>query len=295
MTTDPPRLSVAIVGPGRAGTAVGAALARAGHRVLAVGGGSDQSRQQFVAHVAGARQFADPGDAVVDATLVVIAVPDDVLVEVVTDLAVRNRFREGTSVVHLSGALGLEPLRRATLVGCRTAALHPAQTLTLDPFDPEALIGAAWAVTAREGDRAWARELVTQLGGDPHDVGDDVRVLYHAALALGSNVVGAAVAMARQLLLAARVDDPAAFLEPLVDASVSNAMRAGAKAVTGPVARADVGTLAAHLRAIDHDVPHLGAAYRAMQRAVADVVAPSLTDQQAQAIRELLTEMPEDT
>jgi predicted short-subunit dehydrogenase-like oxidoreductase (DUF2520 family) len=101
--------------------------------------------------------------------------------------------------------------------------------------------------------------------------------------------------MARQLLLAARVDDPAAFLERLVAASVANALQSGAKAVTGPVARADVGTLAAHLRAIDHDVPHLASAYRAMQRAVADVVAPALTEQQAQAIRELLADPPGDS
>lgn len=290
MTDDLPRLSVAVVGPGRAGTAVGAALARAGHRVAAVAGGTESSRERFVSHVAGARPFADPGDAVVDATLVVLAVPDDAIVAVVTDLAARDRLREGVRVVHLSGAAGLEPLRRATLAGCLTAALHPAQTLTLEPFDPDALIGAAWAVTARDRDRAWARDLVRQLGGDPHDVGDDVRVLYHAALTVGANVVGAAVAMARQLLMAARVDDPAAFLGPLLEASTTNALRGGAKAVTGPVVRADIGTLAAHVQALEHDVPHLAPAYRALQRAVADLVGPVLTPQQLQAVRDVLAD-----
>jgi predicted short-subunit dehydrogenase-like oxidoreductase (DUF2520 family) len=78
--------------------------------------------------------------------------------------------------------------------------------------DPDLLVGTAWAVTAAAADLGWARDLVVDLGGDPHDVPDDVRVLYHAGLAVGGNAVGAAVAVARQLLLAARVDDPAAFL-----------------------------------------------------------------------------------
>jgi predicted short-subunit dehydrogenase-like oxidoreductase (DUF2520 family) len=286
----PQRLSVAIIGPGRAGTAVGVALVRAGHRVVAVGGGSEASRTRFMSYVAGARGCADVGDAVTDTGLVVLAVPDDAITDVVTTLAVDDRLREGMRVIHLSGAAGLEPLRRATLAGCMTAALHPAQSLTLDPFDPEALIGAAWAVTARERDRGWASALVTQLGGDPHDVGDDRRVLYHAALAVGSNVVGAAVAMARQLLIAARVDDPAAFLAPLVENSTANALRGGAKALTGPVVRADVGTLAAHLRALEHDVPHLAPAYRELQRAVVDLVAPTLTDEQVAAVRAVLAD-----
>lgn len=286
----PARLTAAVIGPGRAGTAVGAALVRAGHRVVAVGGGTEASRARFVSHVAGARSCAEAGEAVTDTNLVVLAVPDDAITEVVTALAVEDRLTESMRVVHLSGAAGLEPLRRATLAGCMTAALHPAQSLTLDPFDPEALIGAAWAVTARERDRGWARDLVAQLGGDPHDVGDDRRVLYHAALAVGSNVVGAAVAMARQLLMAAKVDEPAAFLGPLIDNSTANALRGGAKAVTGPVVRADVGTLAAHLQALERDVPHLAPAYRELQRAVVDLVAPTLTDEQVAAIRAVLAD-----
>ncbi len=118
----------------------------------------------------------------------------------------------------------------------------------------------------RPGRPGWARDLVGALGGDPHDVPDDARRLYHAGLAIGSNAAAAAVVVARQLLLAARVDDPAAFLGPLVERSVANALTDGARALTGPVVRGDVGTVARHLDALAADVPDLSAAYRDLSR-----------------------------
>jgi predicted short-subunit dehydrogenase-like oxidoreductase (DUF2520 family) len=129
---------------------------------------------------------------------------------------------------------------------------------------------------------------VEAIGGDPHDVPDDRRVLYHAALTVGSNTVGAAVAVARSLLLAARVDDPRAFLDPLVAASVANVLADGASALTGPVVRGDVGTVRAHLQALDADLPDLGRAYRDLSRVLLGQVAPTLPPDVREALHDLL-------
>lgn len=284
------RRAVAVIGPGRVGTTLAAGLTRAGHRVVAVAGGSDDARARFVAAIAGARPHGTPAEAARAADLVLVTTPDDAVEEVVTAIAVADAVGDGDLVVHVAGAHGLAPLRRATLAGAGVAACHPAQTVPapLGGPDPDALVGAAWAVTADPADRGWAHELVVQLGGEPHDVADGDRGLYHAALAVGSNAVAAATAVARQLLLGARVEDPAAFLRPLVAASTANVLRDGASAITGPVARGDVGTVVAHLTVLDRDLPHLADDYRRLTRVVLDQVRPSLSPAAADAIQAAL-------
>lgn len=285
-----PRGEVTVIGPGRVGTTLATALTRAGHRVVAVAGGSRQSSERLASHVAGVRIEADPAAAARRAQLVLLTTPDDALAGVVTAIALDDGFREGQFAVHTSGAHGLAPLERARLAGAHTAACHPAQTFPAGPPDPDAIVGAAWAVTAAGDDRLWARDLVEQLGGTPHDVGDDVRTLYHAGLVVGSNAVGAAVAVARQLLLGARVADPSAFLAPLVRASVDNVAGRGATALTGPVVRGDVGTVAAHLERLAADAPHLATAYARLSRVILDQVRPALDDDTVRELEDLLGE-----
>lgn len=283
-------MRVAVIGPGRMGTLLAAALARAGHRVVAVGGGSEESRQRLVSRVAGARPHDDPATAVGGAELVVLTVPDDALEGVVTDLVVADALGEDHRVVHLAGSRGTGVLRRAALAGAGTAACHPAMTVPSGSTDPELLVGVAWAVTATAADRGWAHDLVADLGGDAHDVADPDRALYHAGLVIGANAVGAAVVLARRLLLAARVDRPQEFLGPLVEASVDNALHHGAAALTGPVVRGDVGTVAGHLDGLDADLPELARAYRQLSRVLLDQVRPSLDADAAAALDRLLDE-----
>lgn len=285
-----PRGRVAVIGPGRVGTTLAAGLTRAGHRVVAVAGGSDASRARFVSRIAGCRPYLLAVDAARDADLILLTTPDDVLEGLVTDLAVADAIGDGHRVVHTAGAYGADVLARAALTGARVAACHPAQTFPAGPPDPDAIVGAAWAVTCRPDDRGWAHDLVEQLGGSPHPVGEGDRGLYHAALTVGSNAVAAATAVARQLLTGARVDDPAAFLGPLVAASTANVLRDGAAAITGPVARGDVGTVRAHLTTLDRDLPHLADAYRRLSLVILDQTRPALDPGLAAALATALAD-----
>ncbi|MBW3561331.1 MAG: DUF2520 domain-containing protein [Actinobacteria bacterium] len=270
-----PTGTIAIVGPGRVGTVLAAGLERAGHVVDAAVGRSEASLERFARRFPAATVHTDVA-VVRGVDLVVIAVPDDELEAVATRLAAEDAVSEGQHVVHVAGSQGLEVLRRAALAGARVAACHPAQTLPSTDAPPSVLEGAAWAVTARADDQVWARSLVEQLGGVPHDVPEDRRILYHAGLTVGSNAVGAAVSVARRLLLAASVDDPGAFLGPLVASSVGNVLSAGAAAITGPVVRGDVGTVRRHLEDLDGSAPDLAAVYRDLGRVILAQVRPGL-------------------
>ncbi len=282
-------MRVAVVGPGRVGTLLAITGSRAGWRVASVAGGSTAAREAVGAAVAGVRLYPDAGDAVAGAELVLLCVPDDAIAGVVDELVLGDALEPGQRVVHLAGARGLDVLHRARLAGARTAACHPAMTVPRGARDPGLLVGVAWGVTAQAADLGWARSLVEDLGGDPYEVADDRRTTYHAALAVASNAVGAAVVTARRLLLAARVERPEAFLAPLATASVRNAATDGVAALTGPIVRGDVGTVAAHLAQLAADLPELLPAYRALATATLEPVRPVLDAEVVAALEAVLS------
>lgn len=287
------RTRVALVGPGRLGTLVAHGLAAAGMRLVHVSGGSDEARTALCGSLAGLRDVP-LREATADVDLVVIAVPDAAIATVVDELVVAELLDERHGVVHLSGVLGLAPLRRAGLAGARIAACHPAMTAPRGSRDPALLHGISWAVTAATSDRAWAHDIVTALGGDPSDVDEEQRVLYHAALASASNAVGAAIVTARRLLGLAGLARPEALIGPIARASIAAALADGASALTGPVVRGDVATVRAHLAAMTPDMPEIAEAYRAQSRAILATVRSALAPDVAAALVEVLAERPAD-
>jgi predicted short-subunit dehydrogenase-like oxidoreductase (DUF2520 family) len=264
-----PRLRVGVVGAGRVGTALAVALRRAGHDVVAVSGVSEASRRRAE------RDLPDvpvqPAEDVARAAqLVLLTVPDDALPGVVETLAAQDCFSSGQLVAHTSGRHGLDVLRPAVEAGAAPLALHPVMTFAGAPEDADRLAGATVTVSAPESLLPVAQAIVLELGAEPAPVPDSARVLYHAALAWGSNYLVTLVTTAADLLRAAGVEDPSRMLGPLLGASLDNALRRGDAALTGPVARGDAGTVAAHLDALSATAPDVVAAYVALARLTAD-------------------------
>jgi predicted short-subunit dehydrogenase-like oxidoreductase (DUF2520 family) len=266
--TAPPRLGVGIVGTGRAGAVIGAAFDRVGHRVLAASGLSAASVSRSSELLPGV-PLLDPADVASNCDLVVLAVPDDALPDLVAGLAEVGAFRPGSFVMHLAGRYGIKVLEPATNMGVYPLAIHPAMTLTGTSLDLARIDGAPFAVTTTEELRAVAEALVVEIGGEPWWVSEDARLLYHAALAGSANHLMSLVSQTLELLSDAGINDPARLIAPLLNASLDNALRLGDAALTGPVARGDAATVAAHLDAL-RDAPMARRTYIALARLTAD-------------------------
>ncbi|GIE87478.1 Rossmann-like and DUF2520 domain-containing protein [Actinoplanes regularis] len=253
-------LTVGVIGAGRVGAVLGAALNAAGHRVVAAAAVSAASRER-VARLLPEAVIRPAGEVARAATdLLLLAVPDDALRSVVAGLNSTGALRPDQIVAHTSGAHGLDVFGDVTGM-----ALHPAMTFTGTETDLARLPGIAWGVTSR--DRAFATRLVADLGGVPEWIAEDARPVYHAALAHGANHLVTLVNEAADTLRAAGVEQPARVLAPLLTAALDNALRMGDAALTGPVSRGDAGTVAKHLdRLPDEAVP----AYLALARRTAD-------------------------
>ncbi|MGW5050551.1 Rossmann-like and DUF2520 domain-containing protein [Actinokineospora sp. NPDC004072] len=271
--TRPARLAVGVVSAGRVGAVLGAALARAGHTVAAAAGVSRASllRAETLLPDVPVRP---PDEVAAVADLVLLALPDDALPGTVRGLAAAGALRPGQIVVHTSGAFGVDVLAPAAEVGALGLALHPAMTFTGRPEDLERLAACCFGITAADGDdAAWnvAEALVVEMGGEPVRIPESARPRYHTALAHGANHLVTLVADAADLLRG--VGTPERLLGPLLAAALDNALRHGDRALTGPVARGDAGTVRKHVRVLAEDAPELLPAYRALARRTAQRAA----------------------
>lgn len=295
----PARLKVGIVSAGRVGTALGMALERADHVVVACSAISTTSLRLAERRLPDTPVLPVP-EVAAHAELLLLTVPDAELPGLVRGLAATGAVRRGTIVAHTSGANGVSVLNPLSEQGCVPLAIHPAMTFTGGDEDVARLSDACFGITAAdEIGYAIAQSLVLEIGGEPFRVDEQARTLYHAALAHGSNHIVTVMADALSALRAALAgevllgqepvgDAPGGLAErivgPLARAALENTLQRGQAALTGPVARGDAAAVAAHLAALNDVDPLLAQAYcadslRTAQRAHApEEVLQVLTD-----------------
>jgi predicted short-subunit dehydrogenase-like oxidoreductase (DUF2520 family) len=273
----PARLKVGIISAGRVGTALGVALERADHVVVACSAISRPSLQRAQRRLPDTPVLPPP-DVASSAELLLLAVTDSELAGLVSGLAATSAVRPGTIVAHTSGANGISVLAPLTQQGCVPLAIHPAMTFTGSDEDIARLADTCFGVTAAdEVGYAIGQSLVLEMGGEPFYVREDARVLYHAALAHASNHLVTVLSDALEALRAALRGDellgqqpvdnqPGGIAErivgPLARAALENTLQRGQAALTGPVARGDAAAVAGHLRALEEADPELAQAYR---------------------------------
>ena len=264
----PARLAVGVVSAGRVGSVLGAALARAGHTVVAASGLSASSltrAERLLPDV----PMLPPDETARLADLVLLALPDDALAGMVRGLVATGSLRPGQIVVHTSGAHGIDVLAPAAEAGALPLALHPVMTFTGREEDLERLTACSIGVTATEGDEAaWnvGEALAVEMGAEPVRIPDSARALYHAALAHGANHLMTLVADCAELLREAGIQNAERLVAPLLSAALDNVLRHGDRALTGPVARGDLGTVRKHLSVLADRAPEVAPSYRALAR-----------------------------
>lgn len=264
----PARLRVGVVGAGRVGAVLGAALVRAGHDVCAVSAVSQASRERAADLLPGVPVVTVP-EVVAQAELVVLAVPDDALADLAAGLSVTGAWQAGQIVAHTSGRHGAAVLDPVRAHHAFPIAIHPAMTFTGTALDLARLPDCCFGVTADERILPIATALVLDMGAEPVTIAEADRIAYHCALAHGSNHLVTLTAQAMQILDHAGVDTPANVLRPLLYAALDNALRLRDGALTGPVARGDAGTVQSHIDVLTERVPDVLSTYRALATATA--------------------------
>lgn len=216
------RLGVGIVGAGRVGPVIGAALAGAGHLITGITGGSDPDRAAAVLPGAVLRE-AD--ELVRDSQLVVLAVPSEQLPGLVAGLAEVGAWQPGQLVLHTDPGHGVGVLEPASSRGAIPLAVHPAITFTGTTLDLRQLNGAYAAVTAPPMVLPIAQALAVELGCEPVVIAEEDRPAYAEAIATVSTFARSIVGQATGLLRGIGVENPGGYLSALVSSTFERALR----------------------------------------------------------------------
>ncbi len=264
-----------IVGAGRLGTALGAALVRRGWKLALVvdkdAGAARESRRLIGA----GRAATSVGRSSRTGDVVIIAVPDDAVGRVAASLASSGADWAGRTVFHTSGLLPAGTLQPLRARGARVASLHPAQAFARKDAPARDFRGITWGVEGDGEAVASAKALVRGLGGHVLLLSERDKPLYHAACALASNALVALEGTAIGLLRAAGIDEKTAsgILLPLAQGTLQNVKNLGPEgALTGPVLRGDEATVRKHLEALRQD-PGASEIYRALGRRILRLAA----------------------
>lgn len=221
------RLGVGVIGAGRVGPVLGAALAAAGHALVGITAVSQESRDRADAMLPGVPVLSIP-DLVERSELVLVAVPDDQLAALVEGLAHAGVWVAGQLVVHTAPGVGTDVLLPAVRRGAIPVALSPAMAFTGTSVDLMRLREARCAVTAPSPVLPIGQALAVEMGCEPVVVEEEDRPAWAAALAGAIGPLEQALQSAAAKLSRLGVDDPDAVLGPVARSALERALlRAG--------------------------------------------------------------------
>ncbi len=258
--------SVALIGPGRVGSAICKRLQLAGYPITAVIS-RDHERAKEACGFIGCPTTAastQPTD-VTTAQIILLAIPDDQVKPVAQQLQSGKKLSPQTTLVHFSGIHPAEIMRHHDSAAM-LLSLHPLlpfadrqiafKKLPQCPFGVESSNDTALAL---------GKKLVDAVGGQFFPITSDNKKLYHAAACIASNYLITLLAAARDLLVKCDIETEQAIplLLPLMQASLDNVKELGIEdGLTGPIVRGDTGTVADHLQALQREEPALLSLYQ---------------------------------
>jgi predicted short-subunit dehydrogenase-like oxidoreductase (DUF2520 family) len=253
-----------LVGPGNVGLTLGAALVHAGHLCVGVHGGraAERNRAGMILRTVGSSRSSRPGSPAFD--LLLIAVPDRSIADVADSWAGRVSWK-GRTALHTSGALGASALAALRRRGAAVGSLHPLLSLPRPETRRGVLHRVYFGIQGDSPAVRLARRMVREMGGFSVAVREDLKARYHLGACLSSGyLLGLIDAAASQVAAGAApaVRLRKAFLM-LAESTLRNAMKDGLEAaVTGPIPREDLMTLALHRSALKSVPPGWGDLHR---------------------------------
>lgn len=224
MSTPSGRLGVGIVGAGRVGPVLGAALAGAGHAIVGISAVSEASRDRAEAMLPGVPVLEVP-DLIERSELVILAVPESELQPLVAGLAATGAWQPGQLVLHTAPGVGTSVLAPAMAAGAIPLAINPAMVFTGTSIDLVRLRESFCAVTAPTPVQPIGQALVVEMGAEPILIAEADRPAWAEAVSTATSFSSAIVGQAVGLLGGIGIESPGSVLGPLVRSSVETALQ----------------------------------------------------------------------
>ncbi len=285
------RSSIGFIGAGMVGTTLAIALGRKAYRVAGVYSRTSAAARTLAIRVQGCKMYTSAQEVADACQVVFVTTPDDAIKEVCS----RVSWRKEQAVVHCSGALSLEVLDDAAKAGAVVGSFHPLQTFSSVEGALKRLPGSTFAIEGKEPLRAFLDHTARDLSGKPVFLKPGDKVLYHASAVMASGFTVTLMKQAADLWgkLGYSREDAIVSLLPLLNGTSEAIGSIGIpEALTGPIARGDIGTVQKHLDALSKVSPEATSVYCSLALAQIPVALEkgTLKNDAASKIRYMLKE-----
>ena len=226
------RLGVGVIGAGRVGPVLAAALAGAGHAIVGIASVTERNRDRAHAMLPEV-PFLDIPDLIERSELVILAIPEGEIESLVAGLAATGTWQPGQLVMHTAPGLGCDVLAPAVAAGAIPLAVHPAMVFTGTSLDLARLRESYCAVTAPTPVLPIGQALVVEMGSEPVIIAEADRGAYAEAVATATSFSAEIVRQSTGLLEGLGIDSPASVLGPLLRSSMETALTAAGEEPLG--------------------------------------------------------------
>ena len=286
--------TIALIGPGRVGSAVTKKLFDTGYQLTTIVSRNHQRAIEACRFMGCPADLAsDDFASATSADVILIAVPDDQIKSVTLRVQSGCESRKTPSLLHFSGlhpaAIMQNPSVPTTLL-----SLHPLLPFASREKGYNSLDQCPCAIESETPQGIHlGEELAAAIGGIPFTIAADKKTLYHAAACISSNYLVTLIAMARQLFITCGIEEKQAtsLLIPLMQTALTNTEEIGVEqGLTGPIVRGDIGTIASHLQQLEQQAPEMKEIYRQLGIYTATVGQKSqrLSSEQGAQIKDIL-------
>jgi predicted short-subunit dehydrogenase-like oxidoreductase (DUF2520 family) len=283
------KLKIGFIGAGTVGSALAVRLRRRNYNVAAVTSRSLSSARRLAEMVDSAVVYSSPQEVADVSGLVFITTPDDAIPVIVDQV----RWHQGQFVVHCSGADSLDVLEPARIVGAQVGSFHPLQTFASIQKAIDNLPGSTFALEAEGFLLEVLKEMALSLEGRSIKLGAGDKAAYHTAAVMTSNYLVTLVKLATDLWGSFGIPRDQAILAllPLLKGTLNNLENLSVpNALTGPIARGDIGTVQIHLNTLKETAPAILPAYcqLGLQTIPVAVAKGKINEHQAKELEDIL-------
>jgi len=244
---------ISIIGAGRLGTSLGAALSKKGYRIKFLSCRTSLSAEESRMIIGEGKASTDNVQTARAGDIVLLCLPDEEILKVTKELEAANINWSEKFIFHCSGLLSSEILNPLKAKGALTASIHPIQSFAQKRTPPEQFENIYFGVEGESKALELSQKIIRKLGSRSFIVEAENKALYHTACSIASNFLVVLLDMASSLLNQAGLQEDQAFqvLNPLVKGTLHNVKKFNIQAsLTGPVIRGDKTSIEKHLEAL---------------------------------------------
>jgi predicted short-subunit dehydrogenase-like oxidoreductase (DUF2520 family) len=259
-------MRIGFIGAGKVGTAFGIYLKQKGFKIAGYFSRTRQSGSRSAANTA-SLYYSDLNQLIEETDIIFITATDDQIENICLQLCQTSSLRQGQIIIHMSGALPSTILSSAKAFGCHIYSLHPL--LAFADIE-KSVCDLPEARFCLEGDeeRMYAIEEMLQVCGNKYfKLKSEQKALYHASACMLSNYLVTLVHNGLKIMESIQIANSTAFdaMLPLINCTLQNILEFGSeKALTGPISRGDINTVAKQLDAINTSSPEQLALYASL-------------------------------